>query len=76
MQPMPALNHGGVKEVPWTLEQTPMPMSGSDAGKAGLPAGVPVDVDSIVAFARSIGFDNRFQLAFPSQETGVWDAVA
>ncbi|WP_137128674.1 PepSY domain-containing protein [Rhizobium sp. FY34] len=67
-----SMNHGGIKEVPWTLEQTPMPMSGSSAGKAGLPEGQPVTLDGIVAFARSIGFDNRFQLGFPSGETGVW----
>lgn len=67
-----SMNHGGVKEVPWTLEQTPMPMSGSDAGKVGLPEGQTVNLDGIVAFARSIGFDKRFQLGFPSNEAGVW----
>ena len=30
-----AMNHGAAKEVPWALEQTPMPMSGSDAGMDG-----------------------------------------
>lgn len=67
-----SMNHGGVKEVPWTLEQTPMPMSGSSAGMAGLAEGEPVTLNAIVSLAREIGFDNRFQLAFPSDETGVW----
>ncbi|MBO3759903.1 PepSY domain-containing protein [Ciceribacter sp. L1K22] len=66
------MNHGGVKEVPWTLEQTPMPASGSTAGQDGVPAGMAVDVDSIVALARSLGFEQRFQLSFPSDEGGVW----
>lgn len=67
-----AMNHGGIKEVPWTLEQTPMPASGSQAGTAGLPEGQPVDIDGVVAFARSIGFSDRFQLNVPGDETGVW----
>lgn len=67
-----SMNHGGIKEVPWTLEQTPMPASGSSAGAAGLPEGQPVDLDGITAFARSVGFDQRFQLGFPADEAGVW----
>lgn len=67
-----SMNHGGTKEVPWTLEQTPMPASGSHAGHEGVPEGQPVDIDSVVAFARSVGFDARFQLSFPSGEDGVW----
>lgn len=67
-----SMNHGGVKEVPWTLEQTPMPASGSSAGTTGVPEGVTVNLDSIVALARSLGFEQRFQLAFPNGESGVW----
>lgn len=66
------MNHGGTKEVPWTLEQTPMPASGSAAGRGGIPEGAEVNVDSVVALARSLGFEQRFQLSFPSDETGVW----
>lgn len=66
------LNHGGMKEVPWTLEQTKMPLSGSQAGIDGVPEGQPVDVDTITALARALGFDHRFQLAFPGGEGGVW----
>ncbi|MBB4954898.1 putative iron-regulated membrane protein [Agrobacterium vitis] len=67
-----SMNHGDIKEVPWTLEQTPMPMSGSSAGSAGIAEGQPVTLDTIVAFARSIGFDHRFQLGFPKDDKGVW----
>ena len=42
-----SMNHGGVKEVPWTLEQTPMPASGSHAGHAGVPENQPVDLDNV-----------------------------
>jgi uncharacterized iron-regulated membrane protein len=66
------LNHDGSKNVPWALEQTKMPVSGSDAGTLGIVDGQPVNIDSVVAFARSIGFDGRFQLAFPGGEDGVW----
>lgn len=67
-----SMNHGGVKEVPWTLEQTPMPASGSSAGTVGTAPGAPVTLDSVIAFARAQGFDGRFQLAFPKGEKGVW----
>jgi uncharacterized iron-regulated membrane protein len=67
-----SMNHGATEEVPWVLEQTPMPASGSDLGAARLAEGVPVTLDTIVAFARQIGFDNRFQLNVPGGETGVW----
>ena len=67
-----SMNTDGIKEVPWTLEETPMPASGSNAGVPGLSAGQPVDVDRIVAFARAIGFDGRFQLSYPEGDTGVW----
>jgi uncharacterized iron-regulated membrane protein len=67
-----ALNHGGEKDVPWALEQTPMPMSDGSSGVAGLPEGVPVVLQNIVAYARTIGFDGRVQINAPSDETGVW----
>ncbi|MDH4411907.1 MAG: PepSY domain-containing protein [Rhizobium sp.] len=67
-----SMNHDGVKQVPWTLEQTPMPASGSQAGVTGTPEGQPVTLDAIVMLARTLGFDQRFQLAFPGDETAVW----
>lgn len=67
-----SMNHGAAKEVPWALEQTPMPASGSHAGAQGLPGGEPVTLDGVVRLARSIGFDGRFQLAAPKDAAGVW----
>jgi len=67
-----SMNHGSLAEVPWTLEQTLMPASGSNAGIPGLPEGTPVALESIVMLARAIGFDGRFQVAFPGDEKGVW----
>ncbi len=67
-----SMNHGGIKEVPWTLEKTRMPASGSQSGIPGMAQGEPVNFGSVVAFARQLGFDHRFELAFPSGETGVW----
>ncbi|MCW4115839.1 PepSY domain-containing protein [Aurantimonas sp. MSK8Z-1] len=69
-----AMNDGGLKEVPWALEQTPMPASGSSAGLDGVPEGTPVTIDSVAALARRLGFgaDGRFELNPPLGETGVW----
>lgn len=64
-----SLNHER-REVPWALEQTPMPASGSDAGTEALAG--PVTIDTIDALARQIGFDARYQLNPPRGETGVW----
>lgn len=70
-----SMNHDGVKQVPWVLEQTPMPASDPHAAHHGhvMPTSVDVSsIDAIVAQARTLGFDGRFQLSFPSGETGVW----
>ena len=67
-----AMNHDATKGVPWVLEQTKMPESGSFAGQDVLPAGTMIDLDSMVVLARMIGFEGRFQLAFPGDEAGVY----
>ncbi|OCX64578.1 hypothetical protein BFP70_11135 [Thioclava sp. SK-1] len=76
-----ALN-GGTKEVPWALEQTPMPASDPHAGHgsmADMPmitqagsAGDSPDMDRVVAFAHEIGFHGRYQLNMPMTARGVW----
>jgi uncharacterized iron-regulated membrane protein len=63
------MNHGR-QEVPWVLEQTPMPASGSDAGIDGVTG--PVTIDTIDALAREVGFDARYQMNPPRGDTGVW----
>lgn len=64
--------NGGLKEVPWALELTPMPASGSVAGQAGIDPTNPLTLDTVDRFAREIGFTERYQLALPQGETGVW----
>ena len=65
-----AMNHGAAKEVPWALEQTPMPESGSLAGKQAITG--PVTADSVAAFAEDLGFQNRFQMNLPANDAGVF----
>ncbi|EAV44833.1 hypothetical protein SIAM614_08133 [Roseibium aggregatum IAM 12614] len=67
-----SMNHGAIKDVPWGLEQTRMPLSGSGAGIDAIAPGTPVDLDSIAAFGRQIGYEGRFRVNFPGSETGVW----
>ena len=64
--------NNGPKDVPWALELTPMPASGSVAGAAGVDAGVPLTLDAMDRFAREIGFAGRYQMNLPEGETGVW----
>ncbi|MFA6153264.1 PepSY-associated TM helix domain-containing protein [Mesorhizobium sp.] len=71
-----SMNHGAMKEVPWTLEQTPMPMSGSEAGATGLPAGSLVDLDTVAAFARANGFTEQFRINAPQGDDGVYTISA
>ena len=66
-----SMNHGP-KEVPWALEQTQMPASGSQAGTAVMAAGTAVTIDSMDRLARQIGFDGRYQMNLPSGDTGVY----
>jgi len=67
-----AMNHGPVGEVPWALEQTPMPASGSVSGVSGTPEGAPVTIDSISDLAAAIGFNARYRVSYPQGDTGVW----
>lgn len=67
-----SMNHGATKDVPWPLEQTQMPESGSFAGQDVLPAGTRIDLDALVVLARMIGFEGRFQLALPGDDAGVY----
>lgn len=67
-----AMNHGSIKDVPWGLEQTKMPASGSDAGLDAIPQGLPVTLETVEAFGRAIGYEGRFRISFPRGEAGVW----
>lgn len=67
-----ALNSSGIKEVPWILELTPMPTSGSTLGEKGIDPSLPITLDTVDRFARDSGFEGRYQLNLPQGETGVW----
>lgn len=67
-----SLNGDGEKEVPWGLEQTPLPASGSAAGVAVLPSGTVLDLTAMAGLAQMLGFEGRFRVSFPQGETGVW----
>ena len=67
-----AMNHGSIEDVPWALEQTPLPLSGSDLGTSGTLKDEPVTIDSIYRLAERIGFSERFRVSWPRGESGVW----
>ena len=67
-----SMNHGHTNDVPWALEQTPMPASGSDVGIDGIPGDTAVNLHSVVILGRVLGMDGRFRVAFPRGEDGVW----
>lgn len=69
------LNRGTLEEMPWGLELTPLPASGSLAGAAGIPAEFPVSLDTVIAFARDNGFVN-FRVDLPTRDDGVWTISA
>ena len=66
------LNDGKTKEVPWILELTPMPVSGTTKGENGISPSEPMTLETVDRFAREIGFKGRYQLNLPKGETGVW----
>ncbi|MGH1416818.1 MAG: PepSY-associated TM helix domain-containing protein [Pelagimonas sp.] len=66
-----SMNHGTRKDVPWVLEQTRMPLSDVGVDGAARPDR-PVSLDEAVGIAASLGFENRYQLSFPSGADGVW----
>ena len=67
-----SLNGTGEKQVPWGLEQTPLPASGSAAGVAVLPSGTALNLTSMVELGRRLGIEGRMRVTMPDGETGVW----
>ncbi|WP_198334663.1 PepSY-associated TM helix domain-containing protein [Psychrobacter namhaensis] len=66
------LNSGNTKEVPWVLELTPMPVSGTTKGTEGIAPNLPLMIDTVDRYAREIGFVGRYQLNLPQGASGVW----
>ena len=71
-----SLNTADLREVPWGLEQTPLPASGSDAGQPGVPAGKAVNLDGVFELAQTLGFSGQFHVAVPQDENGVYSISA
>ncbi len=67
-----SMNHGAIKDVPWGLELTPMPLSGSESGITGLGADTAITLDSIAHFAQTLGYQGRFRIHYPQTASGVW----
>ena len=64
------LNPKGLKQIPWNLEQAPLPESSMSAFGDGT-----ITLDRVVSDAKNMGF-TRFQVHFPRGETGVFTATA
>lgn len=74
-----SLNTAGGHDVPWGLEQTPLPVSGSDAGSPGVmgvSAGEPVNLDGVAALANRLGFSGQFHINVPQDASGVYTLSA
>lgn len=71
-----SLNSAGIRDVPWGLEQTPLPASGSDAGVVGVAAGEAVNLDGVAALANRLGFAGQFHINLPQDEKGVYTISA
>jgi len=67
-----SLNYGPSEGMPWAIEHTNLPMSGSKMGLKGTLDNEKINIDSIVNLANKIGFKERYRVSFPKGETGVW----
>jgi uncharacterized iron-regulated membrane protein len=65
-----SMNHNSSHEVPWAIEQTPMPASGSKVGVVGVQS--PVTLDSVVQWAAVNGFKGQYKVNVPSNDKGVF----
>jgi len=70
-----SLNTGVIETMPWNLELSPLPESGTNDGLNGIAEGTKVTLDSVFDFAKRIGF-SQFQINLPSNETGVYTVSA
>lgn len=71
-----SLNSAGLHDVPWGLEQTPLPVSGSQQGTPGILAGEAVNLDGVAALAQRLGFAGQYHINVPQDATGVYTLSA
>nr|WP_235855994.1 PepSY domain-containing protein [Mesobaculum littorinae] len=69
-----SMNHAGHQDVPWGMEQVPMPASGSAAGDAGVSRAVTLD--TVSDWAGQNGFSGQYKITLPQDETGVFTIMA
>lgn len=62
-----SLNLDGIQQVPWALEQTPLPHALSGARQ--------LELDDVVLIAKQQGFE-RYRVHLPQHEGGVWTLSA
>ncbi|WP_261842168.1 PepSY-associated TM helix domain-containing protein [Aliamphritea ceti] len=70
-----SLNPGVIEEIPWNLEQAPLPLSGSHAGTQVTPPGTAVNLDSVTSFAKQLNMQS-FRVNLPRDNDGVYSIVA
>lgn len=77
--PLAAATHasldGAHHDVPWAVEQTPLPDSGSNRGAPGISTQGPIAVDDVIDYARVAGFE-KFRVHFPRETQGVWTVAS
>lgn len=67
---------GALGEVSWSLEGQPLPMSAHHGGADARPAsGQAIGIDRAVAAFAAAGLRERYRLALPSGEQGVYSAI-
>jgi uncharacterized iron-regulated membrane protein len=64
---------GGPKEVPWALEQTPMPESHAHGADA---SGARITIDRAIRIAQAQGIGTQYVVSVPQDENGVWTIAA
>ncbi|MGY3571249.1 PepSY-associated TM helix domain-containing protein [Vibrio paucivorans] len=71
------LNHGSEEEMPWNLEQTPVPESHDHSAmmESGEVFMDNIGINAVVAKAETMGF-TRYRINFPRSETGVFTVSA
>jgi uncharacterized iron-regulated membrane protein len=67
------LNPGVHEEVPWNLEQTHLPLSGSSLGTPAIQG--PVTIDTVIDQARAMGM-TQFRVNLPQEQEGVYSVMA
>jgi uncharacterized iron-regulated membrane protein len=70
-----SLDHGAHHEVPWAVEHTPLPASGSQRGTPGIVADGEVALDDVIHYAHTAGF-STFRIHWPRGDNGVWTIAA